>query len=224
MTDLPAADLHYSGVQTATLTIHQVSANDAGDYRCMVTDDFGSTPSAYAPLTIGVPTITGQPADQNVCAGVSATFSVAATGSPPLTYQWQVSTNGGVTWSNVFGATIANYTFTTATSDNGKKYRCVITSACGSVTSNPATLIISTPNITAQPANVTVCSDSTATFSVTATNATSYQWQVSTDWGSTWSDVAGATASVLTFATAPTDNYKQFRCCVSNGCTTTCSN
>src|SRR5207249_511626 len=60
------------------------------------------------------PTITTQPANQTVTAGLTATFTAAATGSPTPTVQWQVSTDGGVTFSNISGATSTTMSFTTA--------------------------------------------------------------------------------------------------------------
>src|SRR5882724_1744004 len=74
-------------------------------------DDSGNLEVAY-------PTITTQPANQTVTAGQTATFTAAATGSPTPTVQWQVSTDGGTTFSNVSGATSTTLSFTTALSQS----------------------------------------------------------------------------------------------------------
>ena len=74
----------------------------------------------------------------------SATFSVVASFTSPLSYQWQLSTDGGATWANVTDATASTLTLTGLTSaDSGKKYRVQI-SATGAttVTSNAATLTV----------------------------------------------------------------------------------
>jgi len=83
------------------------------------------------------PSITTQPASQAVSAGQTATFNVAATGSAPLTYQWQE--NG----TNINGATSATYTTpATALSDSGSQFRVVVSNSVGNATSNAATLMV----------------------------------------------------------------------------------
>jgi immunoglobulin I-set domain protein len=84
--------------------------------------------------------ISTQPADQTVTAGQSATFSVMATGTAPLSYQWQ---KGG---SSISGATAASYTTpVTTVADSGSKFDVVITNPAGNVTSNSATLTVNAP-------------------------------------------------------------------------------
>jgi len=97
-----------------------------------------SSGSAQATL----PTITTQPTNQTVTAGQTATFTAAATGSPTPTVQWQVSTDGGVTFNNVSGATSTTLSFTTASSQNGYQYRAVFTNAAGTATTTAATLTV----------------------------------------------------------------------------------
>ena len=83
------------------------------------------------------PSITTQPSNQTVTVGSAATFSVAASGTTPLTYQWQKGT------TPITGATAANYTTAaTTSSDNGSQFAVVVTNAVGSITSNAATLTV----------------------------------------------------------------------------------
>jgi len=83
------------------------------------------------------PAITQQPASRTVSAGQSASFTVAASGTPPLSYQWQ---RNGV---NIGGATSATYTLSTTTlADSGAQFRAIVTNAAGSATSNAATLTV----------------------------------------------------------------------------------
>ncbi len=83
------------------------------------------------------PTIATQPANQTVTVGQTATFSVAAAGTPPLTYQWQKGTTA------ITGATSASYTTpATATSDNGTQFSVVVSNSLGNATSNAATLTV----------------------------------------------------------------------------------
>ena len=83
------------------------------------------------------PQIATHPASQSVSSGQPVTFNVTASGSVPLSYQWQ--RNG----SAVPGATASSYTLaSTAPADNGALFRCVVTNAYGSATSNNATLTV----------------------------------------------------------------------------------
>jgi hypothetical protein len=83
------------------------------------------------------PSITTQPSNQTVTVGSAATFSVAASGTTPLTYQWQKST------TPITGATAANYTTAaTTSSDNGSQFEVVVTNSVGTITSNAATLTV----------------------------------------------------------------------------------
>jgi hypothetical protein len=88
------------------------------------------------------PTITTQPANQTVTADQTATFTVAASGSPPPTYQWQ---RNGVNISGM-AATQASYTTPpTGTADNNSTFQVVVSNPQGMVTSNPATLTVLPP-------------------------------------------------------------------------------
>ncbi len=88
-------------------------------------------------LNSGAPYITAQPTSQTVTAGQTATFSVAASGTAPLSYQWQK--NG----ADITGATSASYTTpVTTTANSGEQFRAMVSNSAGSVTSNSATLTV----------------------------------------------------------------------------------
>jgi len=164
----------------------------------------GSKPTA--------PFITSQPSNQTVTAGQSATFSVAASGTSPLAYQWQK--NG----ANINAATSATYTTPEAASgDNGSTFDALVSNAAGSITSHQATLTVNAaavaPTITSQPSNQTVAAGQTATFSVVTagTAPLAYQWQKN---GAT---ISGATAtSYTTPVTTTADSGEQFRVAITN--------
>lgn len=201
-------------------------------YRCIVT---GACPppltSNAAVLTVlTAVTITSNPASQTICEGTNTSFTVAASGSS-LTYQWQVSTDGGATFTNLTnggvysGATTATLSITGAIpSLNNNRYRCIVSNgSCTPGTSTAATLTVNTfPIITTQPQNTTICQGGNATFAVTATTGVgvlSYQWQVSTDGGTTWISIAGATSSSFAQTAIPvTQNGYRFRVIVTAGC------
>ena len=130
----------------------------------------GCTNAQNVVVTVGVdgsivsPAVTTQPASQTKCAGLNASFSSAASGSPAPTVQWQESTNG-TTWDNIPGATTGTLAFTTTVADNNKQYRAVWTNSSGSVNSNPATLTVNSIPVAPVVTVVNNCSSSTLTAS-----------------------------------------------------------
>jgi hypothetical protein len=95
------------------------------------------------------PSITMQPVSLTVMVGHNAQFTVAASGMPAPTYQWQISTNGGLSWSNLSnnppysGVTTTSLIITGASSVlSGDQYRAVASNAAGMATSNAATLTV----------------------------------------------------------------------------------
>ena len=89
------------------------------------------------------PTITTQPQDVEVKENETATFTVVTSGTEPLSYQWQQSTDNGNSWTNIDSATSDTYTTGKTTMDmSGTQYRCVVSNSAGSVTSNVATLTV----------------------------------------------------------------------------------
>jgi len=158
------------------------------------------------------PTISTQPGNQTVTAGQTATFTVASTGTAPLSYQWQKNS------VNIAGATAASYTTpVTTTADSGSTFAVVVSNTAGTVTSAAATLTVSAtavaPAITTQPGNQTVTAGQTATFTVAATGTAplAYQWQKNSV------NITGATsASYTTPATTTADSGSTFAVVVSN--------
>ena len=203
-----------SGVTASSYTTSATTSADSGSqYSVVVTNAAGSVTSNAATLTVNTPvTITSQPANQMVTVGQTASFSVSATGSFSIAYQWRK--NG----ANISGATAATYsTPATTTADNGAQFSVVVTSPAGNVTSNAATLTVTAtpvaPSITTQPVNRTVATGQTATFSVTASGTTPMTYQ----WRKNGANITGATASSYTTpATASADNGAQFTVVVSN--------
>ncbi|HKQ52446.1 MAG TPA: PQQ-dependent sugar dehydrogenase, partial [Pyrinomonadaceae bacterium] len=131
------------------------------------------------------PTITQHPASRKASVGQSATFTVAASGTAPLSYQWQ---RDGV---NIDGATSASYTLTDAQlSDSGAKFRAVVTNPFGSATSRVATLTVTTNqsptgDITAPTAGTLYNAGDTINYSGTGTDpedgtlpASAFTWRV----------------------------------------------
>jgi hypothetical protein len=215
-----ATSASYSTPATAT-------ADNGAKFDVVVSNSAGSVTSASAILTVTAspvaPTITTQPANQTVNSGQTATFTVIASGTSPLSYQWQKNT------ANIAGATGSSYTTpATSTSDNGSQFRVVVTNSVGAATSNSATLTVSSssapnaaPKIITQPANQTVTVGQAATFSVVAsgTPAPTYQWQKN------GANISGATSA--SYSTPPTvsgDSGSTFDVIVSNSVGSVTSN
>jgi hypothetical protein len=95
-----------------------------------------------SPVTTGAPQIATQPASETVAVDSRASFTAAASGNPAPTVQWEVSSNGGSSWSIIAGATSTSYSFTASSTQNADEYRAVFDNAHGSATTNPATLTV----------------------------------------------------------------------------------
>jgi len=203
-----------SGATSSSYTTPATTTADSGaQFSVIVTNSVGNVTSGAATLTVNTaPSITNQPVSQAVTVGQTAAFSVTATGTAPLSYQWRK--NG----ADISGATAASYTTPAATTaDNGAQFTVVVSNSVGSVTSNAANLTVTAvpvaPSITTQPANRTVVAGQTAAFSVSATGTAplSYQWRKN------GADIGGATAaSYTTPATTTADTGAQFTVVVSN--------
>ncbi len=213
----------FSGAGSATLTVNPtIGKLDGSLVRCVVSNLAGSVPSAPAHLTVNtVPDIVTQPPSQTVVApGASATLSVVAVGTPPLTYLWK---NGNLA---VFGGIGANLTLNYATSVNAGTYTVTIINAFGNVTSAAATVLVGTPpSIITQPTAMTVAAPAVASFTLSAagTLPLAYQWQMALFGSSQFinlSDANGfsgtATANMTINPTSVRWNGIQLRCLVSN--------
>ena len=138
-----------------------------------------------APPQSNAPSISVQPADVTVSRGQPATFTVSATGTAPLSYQWQRD------GADIPGATQASYTLAPTTpGDTGSVFRVRVSNAAGSVTSDNATLTVvdSAPpeaTITAPPGGTLFSGGETINFSGTALDpedgvlpAEAFTWRV----------------------------------------------
>lgn len=194
------APIQVSPATTTTYTIVSIT----GANGCPGINNSGSAVISVTPP----PSVTTQPTNQAACNGGNATFTVVTAPATGNTFQWQVSTDNGATWNNVTnggvysGATTATLGLTGVTSSMaGYRYRVAVTGQCppSPINSNSATLAVNTPpTVTTQPANITRCVGTTATFTAAASgNSPTYQWQVSTDGGTTWTNITGATSATL---------------------------
>ncbi len=181
----------------------------AANYNVVVSNDYGSVTSRLATLTVLIsPTITSQPTNLFLPAGATAMFHVTATGSAPLTYNWQ---KGGLNLANggrISGATTPDMTITSIQASDVADYRCVVTNVVGIATSSNANLSLPTPpSFTQQPATQVVGVGASTTFTVTATGSTpmNYQWYLN---GSAIGGANGASFSIPATTTAWLGSYQ----------------
>jgi immunoglobulin I-set domain protein len=131
-----------SGANAPSYTTPATTLADNGaKFDVIVSNSLGSVTSNQATLTVNAapvaPTITTQPSNQTVTAGQTATFSVVAAGTAPLTYQWQKNA------AAITSATAAGYTTpVTTTANSGELFRVVVSNSAGNVTSNSAMLTV----------------------------------------------------------------------------------
>lgn len=170
-----------------------------------------TSPTTNVAVTVVQPiTITTQPANRTVCQNASAVFSVVAGGNFQA-YQWQVSTDGGTTWSNISGATGTSYTIASATTAmSGNRYRVIVSNSCTSVTSNAATLTVNaltTLAVSSLPAKICI-SDSLVPLSGSPV-------------GGTWSGIGVSGFNFVPSATAVGTYTLTYSYTNTFGCTST---
>ena len=180
--------------------------------------------AAVAPTARGVaPTIAQQPTDQVACAGDFANFSITATGTAPLSYQWRRGTtnliNGaeGRFWGT---RTAGLLIMSPVAGDVRTDYNCVVSNGDGSVTSNDAALsLIDAVVISAQPSDQGAFPGGSASFTVAGTGQPTYQWRRGTTNLVDGGNISGATTATLTIDPAGTaDAADDYNCVLTNGC------
>lgn len=203
--------VNISGATNSSLSYSSSTSADAGSYTVQVSNTVSSVLSNAATVQVVVPvapTITSGPTSfNNVPAGSYIYFSITASGTAPLSYQWK---KNGV---NITGATSDTYPISSVQSSDAGSYSVTVTNSVGSVTSNTATLTVSTPvSITSQPTAQTVNAGQQATFSVTATGSATITYQ----WRKNGTNISGATSSTLTISSAQVANAGSYDVVVSN--------
>ena len=221
--DATWANSGLSTAKTSTLTLTPTAGYHGYQFRCVVTDGNGVKAYSNAATLTVAPKISAQPQNVSVTVGSTATFTVAASGKTPFTYQWQSRKNADATWANsgLASAKSATLTLTPTAGYDGYQFRCVLTDANGQkVYSEAATLSILL-NITTQPKDVGVTVGSTAKFTVAATGKATltYQWQSRKNADTAWANSGVTGAKTATMSLTPTAGYHgyQFRCVITDG-------
>ena len=204
------------GETSTTFEITDTEASDAGTYKCTVTNIVDSIDSNSVTLTVNFPpTIDTQPQSEIVVEGDDATFTIAASGTAPLTYQWYKLVESA--WESVVGETSTTFEITDAEADDAGTYKCTVTNIVDSVDSNSVTLTVNLPpSITTQPESTSVSAGETATFTVVAsgTGTLLYQWYKLTP--DAWELIVGATSATLTITDAQASDIGSYKCGITN--------
>jgi len=227
----------YSWTRNNTATVTGIAASGTGNISgtltntttAPVTVTFTITPTANgcagtpitATVTVQAPLVITCPANitiPSVIGGCTAvvTYAPVVTGTPAptFTYSFSGATTGSGNGTGSGSAFNVGVTTVTITATNS----CSTVSCSFTITVTDSQL----PVISSQPVNKTVCAGSTATFSVTSTNAVSYQWQQFN--GTTWVNITGATGATLTLTNVTVSmNTNSYRVNVIGLCTTVTS-
>ncbi len=174
-----------SGSATATLSLSGIALANAGVYSVVVSNSLAAVTNSAVLTVLGVG-ITTNPVSQSAVAGGTAAFTVAASGTPPLTYQWQENginlTNGVAASGTIFsGANTSTLNLQNiGFGDNGGVFACVVTNgASATAVSSGATLTAGDPVLLSTPQSAMVNPGGTASFTVTAAGSGpfNFEWE-----------------------------------------------
>lgn len=154
-----------AGATSNSYTLSPVQSTMNGDQFLVVIQNVGGTVSSAAatltvPLAAAPAAFTLQPQNQTSNPSAAAAFTVAVSGSPAPTIQWQVSLDGGASWNNLGGATGTSYNTSSnfggagVASNNARQYRAVASNASGTATSNAATWSVRPATLGGQPTSL----------------------------------------------------------------------
>ncbi len=188
--------------------------------------------SAFAPLAVAqpllpapphgpsAPSIGSQPQSLTVDSGNPAVFSVTASGTAPLGYQWRKNGSNLTDGGNISGLATSTLSLSTTLSTDAGSYTVVVTNSAGSATSSAAilTVIFVPPSITGQPCSVEVSNTGTAVFTVFAAGSPplSYQWLKEAAPLAGTARIVGTTSSALTVNDATVSDAGPYSVVISN--------
>jgi len=225
---------------TNQTTANTTNASETGSFYVETYADNGSFQGTNTGtfLIAAPPLISKQPLAQGTTNGGSVNFAFTATGSQPLTYQWQSSLTGTNGWSDltdgttdggsvIAGSATTNLNISAVTTNDMESYRVIVANSFGSVTSSVVTLSVSLlPIIITQPANVALTNGQTARFNVVATGipTLTYQWVFNqtnflTDGNPVWSSssiISGYDTANLNISSVATGDLGNYQVIISN--------
>ncbi len=207
-----------NGVLSPTLSFTIEQQNFTWIWRCDITGDgqqqLFSQIVRIRPLLM----ITTQPVNVEAEIGANVTFEISAENA--YAYQWQVSSDNGVSWQKASGTSNNRiYSFTVSSqSDYEKRWQCIVTGSNGEQVTSVMTRIMEPsiePVVYTQPVSQYGSVGTTVEFSLSAAGVKQYQWQISYDEGSNWSNVNSSSAKTSQLSVQVTSalwNSAQWRC------------
>lgn len=207
-----------AGATNSTLTLTPVQLSDAGAYSIMVSNAFGTTTSSPATLTVpdSAPVILAQPQSLTANPGQTATFSLTAIGSLPLSYRWYFNTN-----TLLNAATNSTLTLTNVQPSDAGIYAVVISNHVGVTASSNVTLTVSSVPLAPSGLTVTAVPGNEVDLSWidNSTVETGFEIERAPDAGGPWSPLTtvGANVTVYPDTTVTTNNTYWYRVRAVNG-------
>lgn len=169
-----------------------------------------------------------EPVSQSICTGSSVTFTAACANDG---HGWEMSTDNGITWtssipnaSSTSGGYVDTLTvFSVTPQMSGYQFRCYYRGWCNgkSITTTATLTVVNTSiSILSQPVNISTCKYTSADFTISVSGSSlSYQWQQSTNGGSSFTSIPGKTTAVLHYDSVGLNmNNNQYRCVISSDC------
>ncbi len=200
------------GAVGSVLTLTNVQTTNAGLYSLRVINPVGTNISADAALFVNAPPVVStHPQSQSVTIGSNVTFTVAASGTGPFTYQWRL--NG----APINGAVNAGYTITSAKTNQAGSYDVLVANALASVFSSNATLTVLPPfSISPQPLSQSVLVGNNATLTAGAVGLGTFTGPFTFQWTFNGATLAGATNTSLSYTNLQLTNSGNYACVVGS--------
>ena len=164
------------GATNSTLTLTNVQGNSSGVYTLVASNSAGSVASSNAIVAVLDPLVISQPTSQMVLAGANVDFSVGASGSNPLFYQWRFK------GTNLAGQNSTRLSLTNIDLTNAGAYSAIISNSYGSVISSNATLAVLSISTLAPGSGITLSGENGSHFQIDwSTNLSASNWTVLTN-------------------------------------------
>ena len=162
-----------SGANGTNLTLGALVTADSGSYDVVVTNAYSAVTSQVATLSVYLPVgISVPPQNTAVIIGSNAVFSVTASGSEPLSYQWQQGGTNLVDGGRISGATSSVLTIAATTTNDAGDYTVSVTNPVSAITSAVATLTVLVPAKFTSATNAAGRQGAFFSFTITATGTT----------------------------------------------------